>query len=907
MQPAVLRHTGAAVDDDEGVPAGRPLGDQLGSRRPDADQGAEAEDARPARPAAARCAAASSLRRCLRVVVRRSVRQADCDPTARSTPSGSGASRRYSRPVDVHLRLLGPLEVWDGQAPRKIGGTKERTLLTLLVLHAGRAVSVDAIADALWGDDPPASATKGIPVLVTRLRKALGAAPAHPDRDRPGSATATACACRQGRTDIALVEDLARAADLAVAAGELDQAVQTLARAESLVAGGEPRRRARPAVRRARRAASRRAAHPAAGGPARRRGRAGPPRRRARRARGRVRRRTRCGSGCGAADASPSHRVGRTPEALRAFQTLRTMMIDEVGLRAERGAPRPRGRDPPRRSVAAVGIAEARTLPEGRGHVPADRHRGLHEAVGAAARGPWLRRWPATTSSSPRVDRQPRWRRAQVEGRGRFDVLGLRRRRARRRRHRDAPGRARPRALAGRPPRPCPHGGAHRPGRAARRRLLRLRPSTGRHGCVRPGTAARSSCPRPRPPSSATASRSRAGLRDLGVRRLKDLLNPEHIFQVEHPELPSGSRRSPRSTPGRTTCPVQPTGVRRPRGRDRHRSDLLLRDERAARDAHRTRRHRQDPPRPPRRRPTSSTTSPTACGSCRSPRSAPPTRCPRRSPTALDVRVRDPARSPSTGSSATSTTAGCCSSSTTSSTCSMPPSWSPSSRRAVPRADDPGDVARVAPPPGRARGPRRAARRPDGGEPVRSSGPERCASTPTTGSTPTPSAELCRRPRRAAARHRAGRRPPAHVQHRRAGTASSTRCSTWRRRAARPAAPAADAPGHGAWSIELLVVRARLSCPRPLGVPGSGGTSPPPPPWPPAGDVDAAGVTLTSLADKSLVDAARSPTGTTCSRPSGLTPTSSWPSTRRPSITRREPTSSTGRRPSPSGSTRRTC
>ena len=73
--------------------------------------------------------------------------------------------------MDVHLRLLGPLEVWDGVAARKIGGTKERTLLAHLALNAGHSVSVDAIADALWGEDPPPSAVKGIPVLVTRLRK----------------------------------------------------------------------------------------------------------------------------------------------------------------------------------------------------------------------------------------------------------------------------------------------------------------------------------------------------------------------------------------------------------------------------------------------------------------------------------------------------------------------------------------------------------------------------------------------------------------------------------------------------------------------------------------------------------------------------------------------------------------
>ncbi len=41
---------------------------------------------------------------------------------------------------------------------------------------------------------------------------------------------------------------------------------------------------------------------------------------------------------------------------------------------------------------------------------------------------------------------------------------------------------------------------------------------------------------------------------DLGTHHLKDLLDPEHIYQLVVPDLPSDFRRCARSTPGPITC-----------------------------------------------------------------------------------------------------------------------------------------------------------------------------------------------------------------------------------------------------------------------------------------------------------------------------------------------------------------
>jgi DNA-binding SARP family transcriptional activator len=74
----------------------------------------------------------------------------------------------------MQFRLLGPLEVIDGDEPIVIAAPKQRALLAMLVLHHGERVSVDRIADALWGEAAPATATKTVQVYVAQLRKALG-------------------------------------------------------------------------------------------------------------------------------------------------------------------------------------------------------------------------------------------------------------------------------------------------------------------------------------------------------------------------------------------------------------------------------------------------------------------------------------------------------------------------------------------------------------------------------------------------------------------------------------------------------------------------------------------------------------------------------------------------------------
>jgi DNA-binding SARP family transcriptional activator len=73
------------------------------------------------------------------------------------------------------FRILGPLEVTDDSgAPVPLGGTKQRSVLAVLLLRAGEVVSVDYLVDSLWGDDAPRTATTSLQNAISALRKVLG-------------------------------------------------------------------------------------------------------------------------------------------------------------------------------------------------------------------------------------------------------------------------------------------------------------------------------------------------------------------------------------------------------------------------------------------------------------------------------------------------------------------------------------------------------------------------------------------------------------------------------------------------------------------------------------------------------------------------------------------------------------
>ncbi len=76
----------------------------------------------------------------------------------------------------IRFGVLGPLDVRVDDNTVDLGGPRQRSLLTALLLHAGEPVSAETLAQMLWGDEAPPSAAKALQVSVSRLRSALGEA-----------------------------------------------------------------------------------------------------------------------------------------------------------------------------------------------------------------------------------------------------------------------------------------------------------------------------------------------------------------------------------------------------------------------------------------------------------------------------------------------------------------------------------------------------------------------------------------------------------------------------------------------------------------------------------------------------------------------------------------------------------
>jgi DNA-binding SARP family transcriptional activator/class 3 adenylate cyclase/WD40 repeat protein/type II secretory pathway predicted ATPase ExeA len=76
-----------------------------------------------------------------------------------------------------HYSVFGPLTAERDGRELALGGPKERAVLATLLAADGAPVSTDALIDAVWGDDPPRSATRTVHSYIARLRSALGPSP----------------------------------------------------------------------------------------------------------------------------------------------------------------------------------------------------------------------------------------------------------------------------------------------------------------------------------------------------------------------------------------------------------------------------------------------------------------------------------------------------------------------------------------------------------------------------------------------------------------------------------------------------------------------------------------------------------------------------------------------------------
>ena len=76
----------------------------------------------------------------------------------------------------MRFRVLGTVEASVDGAPVDLGSRKQRLVLAVLLLEAGRPVALDRLVDLLWPTAPPASARNTVQALVSRLRAVFRAA-----------------------------------------------------------------------------------------------------------------------------------------------------------------------------------------------------------------------------------------------------------------------------------------------------------------------------------------------------------------------------------------------------------------------------------------------------------------------------------------------------------------------------------------------------------------------------------------------------------------------------------------------------------------------------------------------------------------------------------------------------------
>lgn len=139
----------------------------------------------------------------------------------------------------LQFQVLGPLEVLEGDRYRTPTPPKVRRVLALLLLRANQVVPMDSIIEELWGEEPPLSAVGTAQTYIYQLRKALDPLGVRADGGEwlitkpPGYLMRIS----PEQTDAHEFEELSRQGRDLLDAGAHDQASQVLRQALSLWQG----------------------------------------------------------------------------------------------------------------------------------------------------------------------------------------------------------------------------------------------------------------------------------------------------------------------------------------------------------------------------------------------------------------------------------------------------------------------------------------------------------------------------------------------------------------------------------------------------------------------------------------------------------------------------------------------
>ncbi|GAA3443076.1 AfsR/SARP family transcriptional regulator [Planomonospora venezuelensis] len=141
----------------------------------------------------------------------------------------------------LRFAILGPVQAWRDGAELDLGTPLQRSILAMLLLREGRAVTPTEMIDAVWGEGSPPRALGALRTYVSRLRAVLE--PGRSPRTRPELLTSVgrgyALRIPADALDLALFESRTQEAEAARRAGDLGAAAEHL-RAGLALCTGEP-------------------------------------------------------------------------------------------------------------------------------------------------------------------------------------------------------------------------------------------------------------------------------------------------------------------------------------------------------------------------------------------------------------------------------------------------------------------------------------------------------------------------------------------------------------------------------------------------------------------------------------------------------------------------------------------
>jgi DNA-binding SARP family transcriptional activator len=142
--------------------------------------------------------------------------------------------------AEIKIGLLGPMSADLNSRHIVPSAAKQRQIMSLLALNAGRVVTIPMLVEELWGDHPPRSSATTLQTYILQLRNQLRIAmPAAQTAKqllatRPGGYLLDETACR---TDVDEFGQLARSGRTAAESGDAAAASELLTRALTLWRG----------------------------------------------------------------------------------------------------------------------------------------------------------------------------------------------------------------------------------------------------------------------------------------------------------------------------------------------------------------------------------------------------------------------------------------------------------------------------------------------------------------------------------------------------------------------------------------------------------------------------------------------------------------------------------------------